>query len=220
MAGVEAFDEMGPAPSEPGRSTRRWRAGSTRRRPTCLPRAAPRPNTCSAASASPSASMATRTPPSGSSLSTSCRASSRAPSGGSSRRGSPSGCRALNLFLDGRVRRARDPQGGDRPARTHPAQPLLPAGDDRPPRAARHLGPHRRHRHRAGRRRVVLRAGGQRAHAVRRLLHAGKPRSDDAAAAGPLRPPPCRAGRRLSRTSCSPACARSRRGATAARRRS
>ena len=99
----------------------------------------------------------------------------------------------------GRVRPSRDPQGGGRPARTHPAQSVLPAGDDRPPRAARHLGAYRRHRHRAGRRRVVLRARGQRPNAVRRLLHAGKPRSDDAAPAGSVRPAPRRAGRRLSR---------------------
>ena len=45
----------------------------------------------------------------------------------------------------------------------------------------------------------VLRAGGQRPHAVRRLLHAGESRSDDAAAARPVRAPPRRAGRRLSR---------------------
>ena len=58
---------------------------------------------------------------------------------------------------------------------------------------------------------IVLRSRGQRAHALRRLLHAGKPGSDDAAAAGPVRPPQGGAGRRLSRTNCSPACARSRR---------
>ena len=84
-------------------------------------------------------------------------------------------------------------------ARTDPAQSLLSAGDDRPPRAARHLGAYRRHRHRARRRRRVLRAGGQRPHALRRLLHAGEPRSDDAADAGSVRRASRRAGRRLSR---------------------
>ena len=43
------------------------------------------------------------------------------------------------------------------------------------------------------------RAGGQCAHALRRLLHAGKPRDHDAAVSGPVRPPPRRAGRALSR---------------------
>ncbi len=65
--------------------------------------------------------------------------------------------------------------------------------------AARHLGAYRRHRHRARRRGRVLRARGQCAHALRRLLHAGKPRSDDAPDAGPVRAPPRRSGRRLSR---------------------
>ena len=121
---------------------------------------------------------------------------------------------------EGRLRRARDPEGEHHPARADPAQSVLSPGDDRPPRAARHLGAYRRHRHRARRRRRVLRAGGQRAHALRRLLHAGKPRSDDAADAGPVRPASRRAGRRLSRRSCSPACARSRRAPIPAKRRS
>ena len=50
--------------SRRARSTARSRAGSRRRPPICWPRAAPRPNTCSGASASPSASTATRTRPS------------------------------------------------------------------------------------------------------------------------------------------------------------
>ena len=44
----------------------------------------------------------------------------------------------------------------------------------------------------------VLRAGGQCAHALRRLLHAGEPRNHDAAVSGPVRPPPRRAGGKLS----------------------
>ncbi len=47
----------------------------------------------------------------------------------------------------------------------------------------------------------ILRAGGQHAHAVRRLLHAGEPRDDDAHVPGPLRQEPRRAGRELSRAS-------------------
>ncbi len=42
------------------------------------------------------------------------------------------------------------------------------------------------------------RAGGQCAHALRRVLHAGKPRNHDAAVSGPVRPPPRRAGGALS----------------------
>ena len=57
----------------------------------------------------------------------------------------------------------------------------VPAGDDRRAAAGRRLHPHHRRRHRAHRRGRVLRAGGQCAHAVRRLLHAGEPRDDDAA---------------------------------------
>ena len=55
----------------------------------------------------------------------------------------------------------------------------------------------------------VLRSRGQRAHAVRRLLHAGKPGSDDAAVAGPVRPSQGGAGRRLpGRTARLPALGR------------
>ncbi len=91
------------------------------------------------------------------------------------------------------------------PARRHRAggpglpEPGVPAGDERPERAARHLRAHRRHRHRARRCRHFLRAGGQCAHALRRLLHAGEPRDHDAAVPGPVRAPPRRAGRELSR---------------------
>ena len=74
----------------------------------------------------------------------------------------------------------------------------LPPGDERAERAARHLRPHRRHRHRPRRRRDLLRARGQCAHALRRLLHAGEPRDHDAAVPGPVRAPPRRAGRELS----------------------
>ena len=61
-----------------------------------------------------------------------------------------------------------------------------------------HLHPRRRHRHRAGGRRHLLRARGQCAHALRRLLHAGEPRDHDAAVPRTVRAPPHRAGGGLS----------------------
>ena len=103
------------------------------------------------------------------------------------------------------------------PARQHhPRRPDLPesgvpAGNERPGRAARRLRPYRRHRHRPGRRRQFHRAGGQCAHAVRRVLHAGKPRNHDAAVSGPVRPPPRRAGGDDIPTNCCRRCARWRR---------
>ena len=74
----------------------------------------------------------------------------------------------------------------------------VPARDERPGRAARRLRPHRRHRHRPRRSGKLLRAGGQCPHAVRRVLHAGKPRNHDAAVSGPVRPPPRRACGKIS----------------------
>ena len=87
----------------------------------------------------------------------------------------------------------------------------IPAGDERPGRAARHLRPHRRHRHRARRCRHVPRAGGQRPHAFRRLLHAGEPRDHDAAVSRPVVAPPRRAGGELSERIADHACSRWRR---------
>ena len=87
-------------------------------------------------------------------------------------------------------------------------------------RAARRLRPHRRHRHRPGRCGTLHRAGGQRADAVGRLLHAGKPRNHDAAVSGPVCPPPCRAGGAISRRIACRACARSRRSQLPPNRRS
>ena len=77
--------------------------------------------------------------------------------------------------------------------------PVFRPGDERPERAARRLCPHRRDRHRPGRRRQFHRAGGQCADALGRLLHAGKPRNHDAAVSGPVRPPPRRTRGTLSR---------------------
>ena len=68
--------------------------------------------------------------------------------------------------------------------------------------AAQRLQPHHRRRHRPRRRERFLRAGGQSPHALRRLLHAGEPRDDDAALPGAVRQPSRRADRALS-GSCS-----------------
>ena len=107
--------------------------------------------------------------------------------------------KALNMFLARRLRHAGMPEGRHRPGGPGLPQRLLPAGDGRPQRAARHLRPHRRDRYRPRRPRHLLRAGGQCPHALRRLLHAGEPRSDDAALPGAVRRAPRRAGRQLSR---------------------
>ena len=61
-----------------------------------------------------------------------------------------------------------------------------------------------------------LRAGGQCAHALRRLLHAGKPRNHDAAVSGPVRPPSRRAGGELSGRIARRRCARWRRSSASA----
>ena len=98
-----------------------------------------------------------------------------------------------------RLRPPRDPQGRHRAGGSGVPEPGVPAGDERPEGAARHLRAYRRHRHRARRSRDVLRAGGQCPHALRRLLHAGEPRDHAAAVSRAVRAPPRRAGRKLSR---------------------
>ncbi len=98
-----------------------------------------------------------------------------------------------------RLRPARNPQGRDRARGTGVPEPGVPAGDERPAGAARHLRAHRRHRHRARRFRHLLRAGRQCPHALRRLLHAGEPGDHAAAVSGVVRPPPRGAGRELPR---------------------
>ena len=98
----------------------------------------------------------------------------------------------------GRLRRARDPARRRGARRPGVSQSGVPPRDERTARALRHLHPHRRHRHRARGRRDFLRARGQRAHALRRLLHAGEPRDHDAAVPGTVRAPPHRAGGKLS----------------------
>ena len=94
--------------------------------------------------------------------------------------------------------RPRHPARRDHPRRPDLPEPGIPPGDERPGRAARRLRPHRRHRHHPGRCERLLRAGGQCAHALGRVLHAGKPRDHDAAVSGPVRPPPRRAGGAVS----------------------
>ena len=74
-----------------------------------------------------------------------------------------------------------NPALGPRAEGTDRQQRSVPARNDRRAAAGRRLHPHHRRRHRAHRRERVLRARGQCAHAVRRLLHAGEPRDDDAA---------------------------------------
>ena len=85
-----------------------------------------------------------------------------------------------------RARRADHPERG------------LRAGDDVRGAAARHLLAHHRHRHRAHGRERVLRARGQHAHALRRLLHAGEPGSHDAHVPGAVQPQPRGGGGGLS----------------------
>ena len=109
--------------------------------------------------------------------------------------------------------RPRHPARQHHPRRPDLPEPGVPARDERPGRAARRLCPHRRHRHRPGRSGKFHRAGGQCAHAVRRVLHAGKPRNHDAAVSGPVRPPPRRAGGDDIRTNCCRRCVRWRRSA-------
>ena len=97
------------------------------------------------------------------------------------------------------------PPAGDRARRAHPVgagerQFGLPAADDGLRPAARRVFAHHRHRHRAHRGRRVLRAGGQPAHPLGRVLHAREPRDDDAPVPGAVRGAPCGAGGTLSRT--------------------
>ena len=92
----------------------------------------------------------------------------------------------------------RHPPRRDRARRSDLPEPGVPPRDERPAGAARRLRAHRRHRHHQGRCRGLHRAGGQCAHAVRRVLHAGKPRDHDAAVSGSVRPPQGGAGRALS----------------------
>ncbi len=98
----------------------------------------------------------------------------------------------------GRLWPPRDLAGRHRARRPGVSKSGVSPGDERPEGAARHLCPHRRHRHHAARRRHLLRARGQCAHAVRRLLHAGEPRDHAAAVSGTVLALPRRAGRELS----------------------
>ena len=98
----------------------------------------------------------------------------------------------------GHLWRARHPARRRGARRSGVPQSGVPSRDERAARALRHLHPRRRHRHRAGGCRHLLRARGQCAHAVRRLLHAGEPRDHDAVVSGTVRAPPHRAGGELS----------------------
>ena len=113
--------------------------------------------------------------------------------------GSSSASRRSTLYLARHLRPARNPQGRHRARGPGVPESGVPAGDERPEGAARHLRAHRRHRRGPRRCRHLLRAGGQCPHAVRRLLHAGEPRDHDAAVSGAVLAPSRRAGRELSR---------------------
>ena len=106
--------------------------------------------------------------------------------------------KAINHYIRDVYTPARDPRGRRRAGRPGVPESGVPAGDERPEGAARHLRPYRRHRHRAGRCRDLLRARGQCPHALRRLLHAGEPGNHAAAVSGIVRAPSRRAGRELS----------------------
>ncbi len=102
-------------------------------------------------------------------------------------------------LYQGHLRQARMPARRRDPRGSGVSEPGLPARNERPESAARHLRAYRRDRHRAGRCRHLLRAGRQRAHPVRRLLHAGEPGNHAAAVSGIVLAPPRRAGRQLPR---------------------
>ena len=78
--------------------------------------------------------------------------------------------------------RPGDPQGRRDSRRAGADQRGLPGGDARPRPAEQGVLARRRHRPGAQRRRQVLRAGRQPAHALGRVLHAREPQDDDAAA--------------------------------------
>ena len=115
------------------------------------------------------------------------------------RRGLEQRMKAINAYIKDVYGRREILKAKHRPGRSGLPESGFPAGDERPESAARHLRPCRRHRHRAGRCRDLLRARGQCAHAVRRLLHAGEPRDHAAAVSGIVLALPHRAGRELSR---------------------
>ena len=111
----------------------------------------------------------------------------------------------------GRLWPPRDLESRHRSGRPGVSKSGVSSGDERPEGAARYLRPYRRHRHRAARRRHLLRSRGQCAHAVRGLLHAGEPRDHAAAVSGAVLALPRRAGRELSRRAVGDAANRSRR---------
>ena len=86
-----------------------------------------------------------------------------------------------------RLSRAEDPEGRRDSRRACARQHAVPARDGGDGRSGRHLRAHRGRRHRARRRGRVLRARGQPARAVRRVVHAREPQDDDAAVPRALR---------------------------------
>ena len=126
--------------------------------------------------------------------------------------------KALNAYLRDIYGPQEILKAGHRAARAGVAQSGVPAGDVRGRGAARRLHPYRRHRHRARGCGRVLCAGGQCAHALRRLLHAGRARDLHPPDAGAVPVAPCGAGRELPQRVAGDACNRWRRVAPPATR--
>ena len=114
------------------------------------------------------------------------------------RKGLEQRVKAINALSPRHLRPPRSAARRHRAGRPGVPESGVPAGDERPEGAAQHLRPHRRHRHRPRRSGDLLRSRRQRAHALRRLLHAGEPRDHDAAVSGAVLAAPRVAGRELS----------------------
>ena len=95
--------------------------------------------------------------------------------------------------------RSEHPQGRRHTARACPGQLTIPPRNARDGRAGRHLRAYRRSRHRARGRGRLLRARGQSARSVGRIVHAGEPADDDAPVSRAVCDPGDQARRALSR---------------------
>ena len=179
--------------------SRALRAGSRRAEPTCSTIAGARRSSSSAASGITFAVYGeARRAGTADPLRHHAAHPDSAPSGTGSARGLEQRVQAHQRLHRGHLRQARDPARRRGAGGSGLPQSGVPAGDERPARAARPLRAHRRHRRRAHRRRRLLRARGQCPHAVRRLLHAGEPRDHAAAVSGAVLAPSRGAGRELS----------------------
>ena len=115
---------------------------------------------------------------------------------------------ALNRFLHDIYHDQEILKAGMIPAEQVLTQRRLPAGDARGGRARRRLRARRRHRPGAARGRRVLRARGQPAHALGRLVHAREPQDDDAALPRAFRAPAASSRSTTTPTCCWRRCAR------------